>query len=110
MPYEPFEYEQERQADRLRHRPGARSPKDLDADPDVIDVDFDDISRATRSTRRLRLAISAMTITGDRARVLDFSSPYFDADQALIIAARLGLDQLDGPARQAGRRPGGHHR
>jgi polar amino acid transport system substrate-binding protein len=26
-----------------------------------------------------------MTITGDRARVLDFSSPYFNASQALVV-------------------------
>ena len=30
-----------------------------------------------------------MTITGDRARVLDFSSPYFNAVQALVVRAGL---------------------
>ena len=35
-----------------------------------------------------------MTITGERARVLDFSSPYFDAKQALITPRGSGLDQL----------------
>jgi polar amino acid transport system substrate-binding protein len=36
-----------------------------------------------------------MTITGERARVIDFSSPYFDAKQALITPRGSGLDTLD---------------
>jgi polar amino acid transport system substrate-binding protein len=36
-----------------------------------------------------------MTITGERARVLDFSSPYFDASQALVVAKGSGIDSLD---------------
>ena len=36
-----------------------------------------------------------MTITGERARVLDFSSPYFDASQALVVAEGSGSTTLD---------------
>ena len=35
-----------------------------------------------------------MTITGERARVLNFSSPYFDAAQALVVEKGSGLDSL----------------
>ena len=41
------------------------------------------------------VAISAMTITGERARVIDFSSPYFDAKQALITPRGSGLDTIE---------------
>ncbi len=41
-----------------------------------------------------------MTITGERARVLDFSSPYFDASQALVVAKGSGIDSLDDLAGQ----------
>ena len=69
--------------------------KDLDADLDVIDVSFDDITSGNSLNNDVcDLAISAMTITGERARVLDFSSPYFDAKQALITPRGSGLDQL----------------
>jgi polar amino acid transport system substrate-binding protein len=41
-----------------------------------------------------------MTITGERARVLDFSSPYFDASQALVVAKGSGISSLDALAGQ----------
>jgi polar amino acid transport system substrate-binding protein len=40
-----------------------------------------------------------MTITKDRAKVLDFSDPYFDATQALLVkkgSPIKGLEDLDG--------------
>jgi polar amino acid transport system substrate-binding protein len=36
-----------------------------------------------------------MTITGERARVLNFSSPYFDAAQAMVVKKGSGLAGLD---------------
>ncbi len=62
----------------------------------VKDTDFDAIqSGDALSSDQCDLAISAMTITGERARVLDFSSPYFDASQALVVAKGSGIDSLD---------------
>src|SRR6476620_11244385 len=91
MPYEPFEYE----------KGGKPTGFDIDLvrevakDLDVIDVSFDDITSGNSLNNDVcDLAISAMTITGERARVLDFSSPYFDAKQALITPRGSGLDQL----------------
>ena len=52
-----------------------------------------------------------MTINGERARVLDFSSPYFDAAQAMVVKQGVrvstSLDDLSGAE---DRRPGRHHR
>ena len=67
----------------------------LGVDLDVLDVDFDAITSGdSLNTDVCDVAISAMTITGERARVLDFSSPYFDAKQALVTPRGSGLDQL----------------
>ncbi len=67
----------------------------------VKDTDFDDIqSGHALNSNQCDVAISAMTITGERARVLDFSSPYFDASQVLVVAKGSGIDSLDDLAGQ----------
>ena len=58
----------------------------LELDLKMVDTGFDDIaSGASLNKDECDVAISAMTITGERARVLDFSSPYFDAEQAMVV-------------------------
>ena len=95
MPYEPFEYEKGGKPTGFDIDLVRQVAKELDADLDVIDVSFDDITSGNSLNNDVcDLAISAMTITGERARVLDFSSPYFDAKQALITPRGSGLDQL----------------
>ena len=62
----------------------------------IKDTDFDAIeSGDALNSNKCDVAISAMTITGERARVLDFSSPYFDASQALVVAKGSGIKSLD---------------
>ncbi|MCC2309001.1 ABC transporter substrate-binding protein [Cellulomonas chengniuliangii] len=41
---------------------------------------------------------SGMTITPEREAKLDFSEPYFDADQGLLVAAGSGITGVDGLA------------
>jgi polar amino acid transport system substrate-binding protein len=86
MPYEPFEFEEKGKpvgfdidlVDKVAERLGLQ--------PKIVDTDFDAIqSGGALNDGKCDLAISAMTITGDRARVLDFSSPYFNASQALVV-------------------------
>lgn len=68
----------------------------LDLRLEVADTDFDAIASGDAlNSGQCDVAISAMTITGERARVLDFSSPYFDASQALVVAKGSGIDSLD---------------
>ncbi len=96
MPYEPFEFE----------KAGVPTGFDVDLvrevaerlglDLDMVDTAFDDIaSGESLNKRRCDVAISAMTITGERARVVNFSSPYFDARQAMVVAKGSGLAGLD---------------
>ena len=40
-------------------------------------------------------AISAMTITKEREQQIDFSDPYFNADQALLVASDSGVQSID---------------
>ena len=96
MPYAPFEYEEKGKLVGFDVDLAKQVADKLDADVDVIDVSFDDItSGASLNADVCDVAVSAMTITGERARVLDFSSPYFDAKQALITPRGSGLDQLE---------------
>ena len=73
----------------------------LGLSPEIIDTDFDAIANGKAlDSGRCDMEISAMTITGDRARVLDFSSPYFNASQAMVVAKGSGLKTLDDLAGQ----------
>ena len=96
MPYAPFEFEKGGKPTGFDIDLVRRVADELDAELDVVDVSFDDITSGNSlNNDACDLAISAMTITGERARVLDFSSPYFDAKQALITPRGSGLDQIE---------------
>jgi polar amino acid transport system substrate-binding protein len=41
------------------------------------------------------VAIAALSITGERARVMDFSSPYYRTKQAMVVDSGSGIDDLD---------------
>ena len=61
-----------------------------------MDTDFDAITSGdSLNSGACDVAISAMTISGERARVLDFSSPYFDASQAMVVTKDSGLNSLE---------------
>ncbi|MGN0064772.1 MAG: ABC transporter substrate-binding protein [Nocardioides sp.] len=94
-PYKPFEFQRngmdvgfdidvaQKIADRLKVR------------IDVVDVDFDAItSGEVLNNGTCDMAISAMTITGERARVVDFSSNYFNAAQSLLVDPGSGIGEV----------------
>ena len=94
-PYAPFVYEEDGKLVGFDVDLSKQVADDLGVEIDVIDVAFDDItSGSSLNADACDVAVSAMTITGERARVLDFSSPYFDAKQALITPRGSGLDEL----------------
>ncbi len=57
-------------------------------------VRFDSILRGL-NTDLFDAAISAMTITEDRERQIDFSDPYFNADQALLVESGSGVQSIE---------------
>ncbi|MFT3764511.1 MAG: ABC transporter permease subunit [Minicystis sp.] len=62
---------------------------------DFVDQPFDGILPGLRQGR-YDAAVSAMTITEERARVVDFTDPYYDAGQ--VIAVRAGDARVHGLA------------
>jgi ABC-type amino acid transport substrate-binding protein len=84
-PYEPFEFEGE---------DGEQTGYDIDLlraiadnndlDLDVKDLPFDGILGAL-AAGDCDVVASAVTITDERAEQVDFSDPYFDADQSLLV-------------------------
>jgi polar amino acid transport system substrate-binding protein len=95
MPYEPFESMKGDKAIGFDIDLVDEVAKRLEVKPVIRDTDFDAIqSGDSLNSGDCDVAISAMTITGERARVLDFSSPYFDASQAMVVAKASGLGSL----------------
>jgi polar amino acid transport system substrate-binding protein len=95
-PYRPFEFKKggtpagfdidlaKEVANRLRLRPV------------FVNADFDAIvSGQVLNEGKCDVAAAALTITGERARVLDFSSPYFDATQAMVAKQGSDASSLD---------------
>ena len=86
-PYEPFEFEgddgQQTGYDMELLRAIAQ---DADLELAVSDLPFDGILGALAAGQCDVLA-SAVTITDERAQEVDFTDPYFDADQSLLIRA-----------------------
>jgi ABC-type amino acid transport substrate-binding protein len=57
-------------------------------------VQFDSILRGLDADL-FDASISAMSITGEREKQLDFSDPYFDADQALLVESDSRIKAID---------------
>ncbi len=57
-------------------------------------VRFDSLLRGL-DTDLFDAAISAMTITKEREQQIDFSDPYFNADQALLVASDSEVQSID---------------
>lgn len=65
----------------------------------VIDVDFDALQSGTVLVAgQCDLGASAMTITEDRKKNLDFTEPYYDSLQSLLVRVDSGITNLAGTA------------
>ena len=65
----------------------------------VIDSDFDALQSGTvLVANQCDLAASAMTITDERKKNLDFSDPYYDSLQSLLVKTDSGITNLAGMA------------
>ena len=99
-PYEPFEFEQSGKVVGFDIDLVDLVAKDLGVTQDVVDTPFDGIqSGADLNSGKCDLAAAGMTITDTRKQNFDFSDPYFDATQALVVkkgAGITGFEQLKG--------------
>ena len=62
--------------------------------PEFQNVTFDGIIPGLGSGN-YEVAISAMTITEERAQQVDFSEPYFDADQSLMVRSDSDIQSVE---------------
>ena len=62
--------------------------------PEYQNVTFDGIINGLQNNQ-YDLAISAMTITPERAERIDFSDPYFNADQSLLVPSDAGVGSVE---------------
>jgi polar amino acid transport system substrate-binding protein len=101
-PYEPFQFREDGEdtgydIDLIREI-ASRAGLDIE----VIDLPFEGIL-GSLAAGQCDLVASAVTITDERAEQVDFSDPYFDADQSLLVKANRAdelssLDDLAGGA------------
>ncbi|CAN5556776.1 basic amino acid ABC transporter substrate-binding protein [soil metagenome] len=96
MPYEPFESLKDGKPFGFDIDLVRKVADNLHLEAQFKDTDFDAIqSGDALNSGACDIAISAMTITGERARVLDFSSPYFNASQALVLDKGSDVTSLE---------------
>jgi ABC-type amino acid transport substrate-binding protein len=92
--YPPFEYSPKGQPQgfdiELMNEIGKRAGFEVE----YKNVRFDSILRGL-DAGLFDAAISAMTITKQREAQIDFSDPYFDADQALLVASGSDVQSVD---------------
>lgn len=67
---------------------------DLGSKLDVIDSDFDGIL-GNLAAGTCDVVASSLTITPEREKEVDFTEPYFDADQSLLVKTDSGIKSLD---------------
>jgi polar amino acid transport system substrate-binding protein len=98
-PYEPFEFEDP-------DSPSGYSGFDIDLvtaiaetaelDVAVVNTGFDSLtSGAAMAAGTCDMASSAITITEERAENIDFSEPYYDAIQSLLVPADSDIASID---------------
>ena len=95
-PYEPFEYKDGDTIVGLDIDIVQQVADDLDVDLVLVETGFDGIqSGAALSAKMCDVVASGITITEERAGKLDFSAPYFDANQGLLTKADAGLESVE---------------
>jgi polar amino acid transport system substrate-binding protein len=70
--------------------------RSLGVKTEVLNKHFGSISSGrVLNQNQCDVAVAALTISGDRARIVDFSSPYFSAKQAMVVRSASGISSLD---------------
>lgn len=67
----------------------------LELDTEIKDVPFDPLLQGQGAGARYDVAIAATTITPAREKKIDFSDPYFNAEQSLLVRADGDIKSID---------------
>ncbi|MCF7552012.1 basic amino acid ABC transporter substrate-binding protein [Pseudonocardia sp. WMMC193] len=95
LPYDPFEFRQGNDIVGFDVDMVNLVSAKLGVTTQIIDTPFDTIqSGADLDTGKCDIGAAAMTITDARKQNIDFSDPYFDATQALLVKADAGITDL----------------
>lgn len=87
LPYEPFEWEVDGEIVGFDISLVGEVAKDLGVPMKTLALGFDGLqSGAALEAGTCDVVAAAITITDERKQNLDFSDPYFDADQAVLVA------------------------
>jgi len=96
LPYQPFEFRQGSEVVGFDISLMDLVAKDQDLTVDIVQTPFEGIqSGQSLNTGQCDIAAAGMTITEDRSKVIDFSDPYFEATQALLVKKGAGYDSLE---------------
>ncbi|QGK71846.1 transporter substrate-binding domain-containing protein [Allosaccharopolyspora coralli] len=100
LPYEPFQFRDGREIVGFDVDLGKAIARDLGVEQQIIDTPFETIqSGQDLNAGKCDMAAAGMTINEVREENFDFSDPYFDATQALLVpkgSGIAGFEQLRG--------------
>lgn len=96
LPYEPFQFTEKGEVEGFDVDMMDLVAEELGVEQKIFDTPFEGIqSGQALNTGKCDVAAAGMTITDERARVIDFSDPYFNATQALLVEKGSGIDSLE---------------
>lgn len=96
IPYAPFEIEKDGEYTGFDIDLMNEIGKGLDLDVEIKDVGFDGLqSGASLAAGQCDIGASAMTITEDREKNIDFSDPYYDSKQTLLVPSGSDIATID---------------
>jgi len=96
LPYEPFQYKEGGEVVGFDVDLMDLVAKGLDLEQEIFNTPFEKIETGvSMSQGDCDIAAAGMTITEERAEVMDFSDPYFDATQALLVKKGSGFASLE---------------
>jgi polar amino acid transport system substrate-binding protein len=95
LPYEPFQFREGDKTVGFDVDLVDLVAKDLGLTQTIVDTPFEGIqSGEDMNTNKCDVAAAGMTITDTRKQNFDFSDPYFDAEQALLVKKGAGVKDL----------------
>jgi polar amino acid transport system substrate-binding protein len=99
LPYEPFQYQEGSEIVGFDVDMIDLVATQLGVTQEIVDTPFEGIeSGESMNSGQCDVAAAAMTITPERAERFDFSDPYFEATQALLVSQSSGITDANGLA------------
>ncbi len=96
LPYEPFQFKEGGEIVGFDVDLVDLVAEEIGVEQTIVNTPFETIETGqAMATGKCDLAAAGMTITEERARVMNFSDPYFEATQALLVKKGSGFDSLE---------------